>query len=87
MDDLHSLRIFGVERCHLMRERMHPFACCIDFGDAAGKEIAAKHESRVNDQSEWRFPGLTISSAKEFRFQVRRYRWVEFRGISLTPAR
>jgi len=39
LDDLHSLRIFGVERCHLMRERMHPFARCIDFGDTARKEI------------------------------------------------
>jgi tRNA A-37 threonylcarbamoyl transferase component Bud32 len=50
-----------------------------------GEEVSNGIESRVNDQSEWRFSGLKLADVKEFRFQVRRFEWVEFRGIPLTP--
>jgi hypothetical protein len=36
LDDLRSPPIFAVERCHLTRERIHPFACYIDFLEDAG---------------------------------------------------
>ena len=52
----------------------------------AGEDIPTTKESRINDQAEWRFPGLTLSSVKEFRFQVRRMEWIELRGIALAPA-
>jgi hypothetical protein len=40
----------------------------------------------VSNQTEWRFPGLALAAVQEFRFQARRIRWVEFRGVSLAPA-
>lgn len=33
-----------------------------------------------------RFTGVTLADIKEFRFQARRYEWVEFRKIVLPPA-
>ena len=36
-------------------------------------------------QTHARFEGLLLSSVKEFRFEVRPYRWIEFRNISLQP--
>ncbi len=53
----------------------------------SGEEIPTEKESRVNDQTEWRFPGQTLSAVKEFRFQVRRMEWIEFRGIALAPVK
>ncbi len=54
--------------------------------NAADEEITTKNSSQVGAQTEWIFPGLTLTAVKEFRFQVRRMDWIEFRGIALAPA-
>ena len=38
-----------------------------------------------NQQATWTFPRLSLAEVKEFRFQVRPIRWVEFRDIALRP--
>jgi hypothetical protein len=53
--------------------------------DDAGKEIVATTTSRMNEQTQLEFAKLPMNSVRELQFQVRRYRWVEFRGIALYP--
>jgi tRNA A-37 threonylcarbamoyl transferase component Bud32 len=48
-----------------------------------GVEIATSRLSRLNEQAEWHFPGLRLDSVKELGFQVRPFRWVEFRHVAL----
>ena len=48
-------------------------------------EVSATRTSRINHQSEIYFSGLTLAEVRFFRFQVRPFRWVEFRGIALAP--
>jgi hypothetical protein len=46
-------------------------------------EVASDNRSIANDQTSWRFTGLSITQVKGFRFQVRRVLWVEFSDIAL----
>ena len=50
-----------------------------------GIEVEKSMLSRLNDQGEFHFEKVPLSSVKEFQFQVRPIRWVEFRDISLQP--
>lgn len=50
-----------------------------------GREVPATRTSALNDQSEWRFENVALESVKQFRFQARRYQWVEFRDVALVP--
>ena len=52
---------------------------------ADGREIAASRSSMLNDQSAWHFEKQPLESIAQFRFQTRRYEWVEFRGVALAP--
>ncbi len=53
---------------------------------ADGREVVASHASALNEQSEWRFDHLPLENVRQFRFQVRRYQWIEFRGVALAPS-
>ncbi|HZJ15837.1 MAG TPA: protein kinase [Chthoniobacteraceae bacterium] len=48
-------------------------------------EAATGNRSSANDQTTWRFTDLPLAQVKDFRFQVRRVQWIEFRGVALAP--
>lgn len=50
-----------------------------------GEEIAPASQGIVNDQMVARFRNLSPATLTTFRFQARRYRWVEFRNVALDP--
>jgi hypothetical protein len=49
-------------------------------------EVTTGNRSSANDQTTWRFANLPLSQVKDFRFQVRRVQWVEFRDVTLAPS-
>jgi hypothetical protein len=56
--------------------------------DTSGKlHKSLPHGQSVGEMAstEGRFPGLTLSQVKEFRFEARPYAWVEFCNVSLKP--
>ncbi|MHC1764195.1 MAG: protein kinase [Verrucomicrobiia bacterium] len=56
--------------------------------DQAGKEHPGRTSFQSTDQlaqTTGEFDNLPLSNVKEFRFEIRPFRWAEFRNISLTP--
>jgi serine/threonine protein kinase len=55
-----------------------------------GGPMGAGFYPQIVDKTEWNqvsFPGLGLRDLKEFRFQIRPCRWVEFQNVSLQPGR
>ena len=51
-----------------------------------GVEVANGRSFKLGKQAEWHFPKLPLAAVREFQFQVRPIRWVEFRDIALKPS-
>ena len=51
-----------------------------------GTEVTTGNRSSANEQTTWRFADLPLAQVRDFRFQVRRVQWIEFRGVALAPS-